>query len=111
MYHICGNVNPMMRPVHLRMARAALGLTVRELEISTGVNKNTISRYESGRAIFSDALEKLEAFLREEGIILIDDNDEVGIRVRSKHKPKGAPVASDNQIGKTKPKSSRKTIA
>ena len=32
--------------MHLRMARAALGWSVRELEARSGVGRNTISRYE-----------------------------------------------------------------
>ena len=39
-----------------RMARAALRLTVRDVEKLTGVNKNTVSRYEAGCEILVSAL-------------------------------------------------------
>lgn len=71
-----------MTPEQMRMARAALGITVREIEARTGVNKNTVSRYEGGRDILSSALQKLEKLFRDEGIIFVDEDASGGQGVR-----------------------------
>jgi len=71
-----------MRPIHLRMGRAALGWTVRELAEKAGVNKNTVSRYESGRQIVSDALMRLEQTLTAEGVVFLENESEFGLAVR-----------------------------
>ena len=72
-----------MNPDQLRMARAALKLTVRDIERLTGVNKDSVSRYESGRDILASALQKLERFFRDEGVIFLDAdlNGGVGLRM------------------------------
>ena len=57
-----------MTPYQLRMARACLNLTVRELELRTGVNKNTVSRYEAAQEVLASAVLKLEAYFRQEGL-------------------------------------------
>jgi transcriptional regulator with XRE-family HTH domain len=62
-----------MMPSQLRMARAALRLKVRDIEERTGVNKNTVSRYEAGKEIVASALQKLEKMFREEGIVFLDE--------------------------------------
>ena len=71
-----------MTPVQLRMARAALKLTVREVEQRTGVNKDSISRFEAGREILAGALKKLEELFREEGVVFIDGDASGGEGVR-----------------------------
>jgi transcriptional regulator with XRE-family HTH domain len=71
-----------MTPEQMRMARAALGITVREIEARTGVNKNTVSRYEAGRDVLSSALQKLEKLFRDEGIIFVDEDALGGQGVR-----------------------------
>jgi len=67
------------------MARAALGITVREIEAKTGVNKNTVVRYESGREILSGALQRLETLFLDAGVIFLetDESGREGIRVHS----------------------------
>jgi len=64
------------------MARAALGITVREVEERTGVNKNTVSRYEAGKDILSGALRRLELLFQQEGIIFIDADEHGGPGIR-----------------------------
>ena len=71
-----------MTPVQLRMARVALDLTVRDIEARTGVNKNTVSRFEAGRDILASALQKLERFFRDEGVIFLDADESGGVGVR-----------------------------
>jgi transcriptional regulator with XRE-family HTH domain len=77
------------------MARAALNWTLREFERKTGVNKNTISRYEGGGTIMSNTLERLEAVLRAEGVVFIDEDQQLGLGIRLQRESSGKlPVAS-----------------
>ena len=93
-----------MRPVHLRMARAALGWTLREFAEKCGVNKNTIARYEAGEAILTDTLEKLESVLRQEGVVFIEADQELGPGVRIRN----APITMSTE-GRTKRRSKVRT--
>ena len=61
-----------MRPVHLRMARAALGWSVRDLEAKSGVGRNTISRYEIGHDILASAVASLEKALVDQGGVFFE---------------------------------------
>ena len=105
-----------MRPVHLRMARAALGWTLKELADRAGVHMNTIARYEAGFEIMSGTMEKLEEVLRHEGVVFIDEDDEFlpGIRMRKEvrpmafHAPDPNPFAAKRRLSKTKPKGAKK---
>ena len=72
----------MIRPLHLRMARAALGWSLKELAERAEVNMNTISRYESGSQVMSGTISKIEAVLVREGVIFLDDDGELGPGVR-----------------------------
>lgn len=72
----------MIRPVHVRMARAALGWSLKELSEKAGVNLNTISRYEAGKQVMSGTLERIEDVFEKEGIIFVDDERELGPGVR-----------------------------
>ena len=72
-----------MRPSHCRMARAALNWALRDLEKKSGVNRNTISRYESGKEILSGSLRTLERVFVEAGITFVDEGDKFGVFVGS----------------------------
>ena len=81
----------MIQPIQLRMARAALNWTVRDLAERAQVNKNTISRYETGSDIMASSLESLEKVLREAGIVFFE-NDRIygtgaGLKKRERSKP------------------------
>jgi transcriptional regulator with XRE-family HTH domain len=97
-----------MTPSHLRMARAALKLTVRQLEVQTGVNKNVISRYESGREVLASAVQRLESLFREEGLTFIYENAARGPGVvlskelsrRLERQPKTAATAKHPKLPK-----------
>ena len=71
----------MIRPMHVRMARAALGWTLQDLEAKSGVGRNTISRYEAGHDILASALQSLEGVLTDEGIVFFEDDKVYGIGV------------------------------
>ena len=72
----------MINAVQLRMARVALGMSVRELAHIAEIDKNTISRCESGARVMSDSLEKLERVLTGLGIMFIGEDDGLGPGVR-----------------------------
>jgi transcriptional regulator with XRE-family HTH domain len=74
----------MIRPLHLRMARAALGWSLKELAEKADVNINTISRYESGSQVMTGTINKIEAVLLKEGVIFLEDDGEWGPGVRLK---------------------------
>ena len=71
----------MMRPVHLRMARAALGWSVRDLEAKSGVGRNTISRYEIGHDILASAVASLEKVLADQGVVFFEGDRVYGTGV------------------------------
>jgi transcriptional regulator with XRE-family HTH domain len=100
----------MMSRIHLRMARAALDWTLKDLADRAQLNMNTISRYEGGGAMLSDTLERIEAVFRAEGIIFIDEDEEFGpgVRLRRGRDP-GRSVANRGHFLEKKPKRSRKS--
>ena len=71
----------MIRPIHVRMARAALSWTVRDLEAKSDVGRNTISRFEAGNDILASALEKLEKAFLAEGFVFFENERTYGIGV------------------------------
>jgi transcriptional regulator with XRE-family HTH domain len=66
---------------HLRMARAGLGWTLIDLSEHSGVNPNTISRYEQGQEGMVGKLRKLEAALRAAGVVFGEDGKTVIVQV------------------------------
>jgi transcriptional regulator with XRE-family HTH domain len=72
----------MIKPHHLRMARAALNWSLRDLETRSGVSRNTISRYESGKEILSGSLGELERVFGEHGVVFLEDSDKLGVFVQ-----------------------------
>jgi transcriptional regulator with XRE-family HTH domain len=68
----------------LRMARAALNWTVRELAAATGLHRNTITNIEVGRYAGDEtSLAVIERVLTKAGIEFLDENDGgPGVRLR-----------------------------
>jgi transcriptional regulator with XRE-family HTH domain len=59
----------------VRMARAALNWTVRDLARATGLHRNTITNIEVGRYSGDpESLATIEGVLRREGVEFIDEN-------------------------------------
>ncbi len=56
-----------------RMARAALGLSLRELAAAAGVSVNTLSRIEGDGNVTSRTLAKVQQILAREGILFQRD--------------------------------------
>jgi transcriptional regulator with XRE-family HTH domain len=77
----------MMTPMQLRMARAALNWTVRELAARADINKNAVSRYESGQEILSSSVTSMERVLLEAGVQFFDEEGGIGIRIQRTQKP------------------------
>lgn len=64
----------MMTPVQLRMARAALTWSVRDLAEKAQVNANTITRIENGADALVGTLTKLRTTLEAAGVVFIPGN-------------------------------------
>ena len=64
----------MIVPVHVRMARAALGWGVRDLAANAGVTANTVSRFENGFDALGNTIRKIQRALENAGIEFIDEN-------------------------------------
>ena len=67
------------------MARAALGISVRELAGMSGVAESTILRFETGRGgILAANLDKVQTTLEEAGVSFLpaDANDGPGVRLK-----------------------------
>ena len=57
-----------------KMARAALGLGVRDLARLASVSTDTVSRLERGETLKESTLQRMRIALEEAGVAFIDDN-------------------------------------
>ena len=65
------------------MARAALGLGVRELAELAKVAPGTVSRFEAGEELKERTVEALQAALEAAGVIFVAENGEgPGVRIK-----------------------------
>ncbi|MEK4035802.1 helix-turn-helix transcriptional regulator [Methylocystis sp. IM3] len=66
------------------MARAALNWSLADLAAASGVHRNTISNFETGRYGGSEeAISAMRAALEAAGVIFVDENGEgPGVRLR-----------------------------
>jgi transcriptional regulator with XRE-family HTH domain len=73
----------MLEGIQVRMGRAAVGWSVRELARNAGVTPNTISRIENGGDALASTMERLQTALENGGVIFIDADEEgPGVRLR-----------------------------
>lgn len=63
----------------MRVARTALGWSLKDLSKSAGVGSNTINRYENGSDMLGENLKKIQAALEAEGIGFTGDKGRHGI--------------------------------
>lgn len=70
----------------VRMARAALDWTVRDLARKSGVSANTVSRYENGTDAMGDTLMRIRRTFETAGVMFIDEDEAGGVGVRLKQK-------------------------
>jgi transcriptional regulator with XRE-family HTH domain len=70
------------------MARAALGIGVRELAEMADVSAMTVTRFENGHSSgYPETLEKIARALESAGVIFVAENGEgPGVRLRKKRK-------------------------
>jgi transcriptional regulator with XRE-family HTH domain len=74
-----------MRPIQLRMARAAVGWGVRELAKEAGVTANTVTRIENGADAKQSTMDRLRQALESAGIEFIDEyGGGPGVRLRKR---------------------------
>ena len=78
----------MLEGIQVRMGRAAVGWSVRELARNAGVTPNTISRIENGGDALASTMERLQTALEDAGVIFIVAAEE-GPGVRLKANPAG----------------------
>ena len=77
-----------LQPVQCRMARAALGMGVRELAAAAKVSVDTVARFERGEELKERTIDALQRALEAAGIKLIDENGGgLGVRL-TKRRPK-----------------------
>lgn len=75
----------MLLPAQMRMARAALGISVRELSEMAAVAESTILRFETNKGgLHAATLDKIRAALETGGVIFVRGDDEGGPGVRLK---------------------------
>lgn len=76
-------------PAQCKMARAALGLGVRELATFAGVSAMTVTRFENGHSGGSpETLDAIRAALEAAGVEFIPENGGgAGVRLRKRTQP------------------------
>jgi len=78
-----------MKPVQLKMARAAVGWGVRDLAKKAGVTANTVTRIENGADAKQSTIDRLRHALEVAGIEFIDENGGgLGVRLRKRRQKK-----------------------
>ena len=71
-----------MKAVQSKMARVALGLTVKQLAELSGVSHNTIDRLEAGDASLKPkTLAAIRSALESAGVVFSDDNGMVCVKL------------------------------
>jgi transcriptional regulator with XRE-family HTH domain len=76
-----------MEAVQSKMARAALGLTVKQLAEISGVSHDTINRLEAGEELKERTLAAIRGALEAAGVEFIDENGGgAGVRMRKARK-------------------------
>jgi len=74
-----------MKPVQLKMARAAVGWGVRELAKKAGITANTVTRIENGADAKQSTMDRLQHALETAGIEFIQENGGgPGVRLRKR---------------------------
>ena len=75
----------MVEPSQIRMARAALKISVRELSQMSGVADSTILRFESGKgAILTTNMKRMQEALESAGVAFLPADSSGGPGVRLK---------------------------
>ena len=83
-------------PVQCRMARAALGLGVRELAAAAKVSIDTVARFERGDELKERTIDALQRALEAAGIEFTN-GDQPGVRLTKAATPRSAETASSSR--------------
>jgi transcriptional regulator with XRE-family HTH domain len=78
---------PRMNPTQCRMARAALGIGVRELAALADVAVSTVSRFEAGQNVHTRSVDSMRDALEKGGVEFTND-DQPGVKLRKKGRRK-----------------------
>ena len=70
---------PYLNAVQCRMARAALGLGVRDLAMAAQVSPSTVTRLEYGEELKPRTVKALQRVLEASGVILIEEDEMSGV--------------------------------
>ncbi len=81
----------MISRAQVRMARAALGWSVRDLAEHAGLSANTVSRFENGFGAHVATLQQIQMVLEKAGIEFIPAEGGKGPGVRLSHEEAFAP--------------------
>lgn len=75
----------MLEPSQIRMARAGLKISVRQLSLLSGVADSTILRFESGKgAILTTNMSRIQRALEQAGVVFVSPDPSGGPGVRMK---------------------------
>lgn len=73
----------MITPAQCRAARALLNLSQKQLAASTGISLRSLQGFEHGdRKLHSLTLNAIVGILDRQGIVLIDQRDWIGVKLR-----------------------------
>ena len=91
-------------PVQCRMARAALGLGVRDLAAAAKVSIDTVARFERGDELKERTIDALQRALEAAGVEFTD-GDQPGVRLT-----KGSVTPSGRPTGVSKPRAGARAV-
>src|ERR1700681_1038928 len=95
-------------PVQCRMARAALGLGVRDLAAAAKVSIDTVARFERGDELKERTVDALQQALEAAGVEFTNGDQPGGRLAKSAAAPPGKPASASNPTVAAKA-ASRKT--
>ena len=90
-----GNDNTVISATQVRMARAAVGLGVRELAALASLSPNTVARLERGEELKASTLATIRSALEAAGVDFTATNGWLGVRVESSSLEVFEPLAAD----------------
>jgi transcriptional regulator with XRE-family HTH domain len=93
-FHLNRNTITIFLPIQCRMARAALGLGVRDLAAAAKVSVDTVARFERGEELKERTLEALQRALESTGVEFTN-GDQPGVRLRKGARPHAREPASE----------------
>src|ERR1044072_7592547 len=97
-----------MKPVQLRMARAAVGWGVRELAARAGMTANTVTRIENGADAKQSTMDALQRTLEAAGIEFTN-GEQPGVRLSKNASANSAQQASLSNLTTAVKATSRKS--